>query len=223
MIDPNNPTGATYPTPVRRALLEFAEQHGLPILADEVYGDLGYDGPSRRWAVWTGRRHHFVVKPVEGVPRTGLAHRMAAVGTSPRLDDVLAAIRKLADGRLCSTVPMQHAVTAALTGDKPHQSSAAGGAQERAAITADAAGDSGVSCMTPRGLLRDAAGRAAARTHRRRLRARRCCARPASCACMDPDSACPRPTAISESSFSPRRGARDVYRLMAEFTAGFLR
>ena len=44
-----------------------------------------------------------------------------AVGRSPRLDDVVAAVKKLADGRLCSTVPMQYAVAAALTGDRSHQ------------------------------------------------------------------------------------------------------
>ena len=45
VIDPNNPTGASYPTAMRRALLDIAEQHGLAVVADEVYGDLGYDGP----------------------------------------------------------------------------------------------------------------------------------------------------------------------------------
>ena len=45
VIDPNNPTGAVYPPDVRRALIQFAETHGLVILADEVYGDLGFDGP----------------------------------------------------------------------------------------------------------------------------------------------------------------------------------
>src|SRR5262249_25079568 len=45
VIDPNNPTGAMSSTEVRRALIEIAERHGLAILADEVYGDLGYDGP----------------------------------------------------------------------------------------------------------------------------------------------------------------------------------
>ena len=44
-----------------------------------------------------------------------------AIGRSPRLDDVLAAVKKLADGRLCSTVPMQYAIAAALEGDKSHQ------------------------------------------------------------------------------------------------------
>src|SRR5471030_1812343 len=44
-IDPNNPTGAVYSPAIRRALLDIADEHGLTILADEVYGDLGFDGP----------------------------------------------------------------------------------------------------------------------------------------------------------------------------------
>src|SRR6185503_1745767 len=43
VIDPNNPTGATYPTEVRKALIEMADRHNIPLLADEVYGDLAYD------------------------------------------------------------------------------------------------------------------------------------------------------------------------------------
>ena len=34
IIDPNNPTGAVYPRATRRALIDFAERHGLLILAD---------------------------------------------------------------------------------------------------------------------------------------------------------------------------------------------
>src|SRR6185436_13295727 len=43
-IDPNNPTGAVYPPEVRRALVDVAEEHGIPLLADEVYADLAFDG-----------------------------------------------------------------------------------------------------------------------------------------------------------------------------------
>src|SRR5205809_1095671 len=43
VIDPNNPTGAAYPTDVRRALIEIADRHNFPLLADEVYGDLAFD------------------------------------------------------------------------------------------------------------------------------------------------------------------------------------
>src|SRR5512134_420295 len=45
VIDPNNPTGATYPPAVRQALIEIADRHNFPLLADEVYADLAFDGP----------------------------------------------------------------------------------------------------------------------------------------------------------------------------------
>ena len=46
LIDPNNPTGAVYPESTRRALIDLAARAGVPILADEVYSDLGFDGPA---------------------------------------------------------------------------------------------------------------------------------------------------------------------------------
>ena len=107
---------------MRRALLEFADRHGLAMLADEVYGDLGYDGavpplgsfdPDAPVISFSSLSKAYLAPGW----RTG----WLAIGRTPRLDDVAAAIRKLADGRLCSTVPMQYAVTAALTGDKSHQ------------------------------------------------------------------------------------------------------
>jgi len=58
-----------------------------------------------------------------------------AVGSTPRLDGALAAIKKLADGRLCSPGPMQYAVTAALTGDRSHQVAFRTALRERAALT----------------------------------------------------------------------------------------
>ena len=122
VIDPNNPTGAVYPTDTRRALLDFADEHGLLILADEVYGDLGFDGPVAAVRPARSRRaDHLVLEPVEGVSRAGWRTGWMAIGRSPRLDDVVAAVRKLADGRLCSTVPMQYAIAPALTGDRSHQ------------------------------------------------------------------------------------------------------
>src|SRR5687768_10743027 len=45
VIDPNNPTGAAYPPEIRRALVDLADRHNFPLLADEVYADLAFDGP----------------------------------------------------------------------------------------------------------------------------------------------------------------------------------
>jgi alanine-synthesizing transaminase len=58
-----------------------------------------------------------------------------AVGRTDRLDDVLAGVKKLADGRLCSTGPMEHAIPAALKGDRSHEASFRAALRERADVT----------------------------------------------------------------------------------------
>lgn len=151
IIDPNNPTGATYPTPVRKALLEFADTHGLVILADEVYADLGYH---KAVAPIGSFDHDAPVISFSSLSKAYLAPGWRtgwlSIGRSPRLDDVATAIRKLADGRLCSTVPMQYAVEAALKGDKSHQTTFRAALAERATITGDRLrAMPGVTCTTP--------------------------------------------------------------------------
>lgn len=122
VIDPNNPTGATYPSNTRRALLEIADTHNIPLLADEVYADLAFDGPVPAFA---SQNTDAPVITFSSLSKAYLApgwrSGWMAVGKTDRLDEVLAAIRKLADGRLCSTGPMEHALVAALTGDRSHQ------------------------------------------------------------------------------------------------------
>src|SRR5687768_2970665 len=118
-IDPNNPTGAVYPAAVRRALIEVAERHDLTILADEVYGELGYDGPVPLLAT---RDRDAPIISFSSLSKAYLAPGWRTgwlvVGSTPRLDDALAAIKKMADGRLCSPGPMQYAVADALNGDR---------------------------------------------------------------------------------------------------------
>jgi aspartate/methionine/tyrosine aminotransferase len=75
-----------------------------------------------------------------------------AVASTPRLDAVLAAIKKLADGRLCSPGPMQYGVVAALTGDRSHQVSFRNALRERAVLTTTRLNAiEGVTCVRPRG------------------------------------------------------------------------
>jgi len=151
VIDPNNPTGAMYSTSTRRALLELADRHGLAILADEVYGDLGYDDPV---APLGSLDPDAPIISFSSLSKAYLAPGWRtgwmAIGRSPRLDAVLGAIKKLADGRLCSTVPTQYAVTAALTGDRSHQTSFRAALKERAALTCESlAAMPGVTCTPP--------------------------------------------------------------------------
>ena len=152
VIDPNNPTGATYPESMRRALIELAESHGLVILADEVYGDLSYDGPVPPMAALDNDAPIISYSSLsKAYLAPGWRAGWMAVGASPRLDGALAAIKKLADGRLCSPGPMQYAVTAALTGDRSHQIVFRKQLRERAELTARRMNAiPGMSCVAPR-------------------------------------------------------------------------
>lgn len=153
VIDPNNPTGASYPDDVRIALIEMAREHGFVLLADEVYADLAYDGPTPPMAkldpdapvISFGSLSKAYLAP-------GWRAGWMAVGGSPRLTDVTAAIKKLADGRLCATVPMQHAITAALTGDRSHQVAFRAALRERAELTTKRLNAiPGMTCVAPLG------------------------------------------------------------------------
>jgi alanine-synthesizing transaminase len=151
VIDPNNPTGAVYSPEVRRALLDIADRHGLVVLADEVYGDLAYSGPVPP----LGSLHHdAMLLSFSSLSKAYLAPGWRAgwiaAGRSKRLDGLLAGIRKLADGRLCSPAPMQHAIAPALTGDRSHQRAFREALAERAAIaTTRLNAAEGLSCVAP--------------------------------------------------------------------------
>lgn len=136
LIDPNNPTGAIYPEAVRRELLAFALDRNLVILADEVYGDLGFEGPVPALAALAPDAPIISYSSLsKAYLAPGWRAGWMAVGSTPRLDEALAAIKKLADGRLCSPGPMQYAVTAALTGDRSHQVAFRTALKERSDLT----------------------------------------------------------------------------------------
>jgi len=151
VIDPNNPTGAVYSTDVRRALLGFADDHDLVILADEVYGDLGFDGPVAPLGLLDPDAAIISFSSLsKAYLAPGWRTGWMAVGRSPRLDDTVAAVKKLADGRLCSTVPMQYAIAAALDGDRSHQVSFRRALKARSDLTmARLCAMPGVTCVEP--------------------------------------------------------------------------
>jgi alanine-synthesizing transaminase len=153
VIDPNNPTGAVYPADVRRRLLELADRHGLAVLADEVYSDLAYAGPTRPLGSLDPDAPVISYSSLsKAYLAPGWRAGWMAVGRSPRLDGVLGGLRKLADGRLCSPVPMQYAITKALTGDRSHQTAFRAALKERAELTTKRLNAiPGMSCVAPEG------------------------------------------------------------------------
>jgi alanine-synthesizing transaminase len=152
VIDPNNPTGAVYSETTRRALIELADRAGVPILADEVYADLGYAGPTPLLASLAPDAPIISFSSLsKGFVAPGWRAGWLCVSQTDRLDDVLAAIKKLADGRLCSPGPTQYGIEPALTGDRAHQREFVGELRRRAEVTMTRlSAIPGLSCVAPR-------------------------------------------------------------------------
>lgn len=151
VIDPNNPTGAVYHHPHRLALLDLADRYNLVLLSDEGYTDLAYAGRVRPLASYNPDAP---VISFSSLSKAYLAPGWRAgwmvVSGGSRLDEVLAAVLEMADGRLCSVGPMQYAVTAALTGDRSHQAEFRRQLQERADVTTSRLNAiEGISCVRP--------------------------------------------------------------------------
>lgn len=151
VIDPNNPTGAVYPEATRRALIDLADRANIVLMADEVYGDLAFDGPAPLYGSLAPDAPIISYSSLsKAYLAPGWRGGWMAVGRCERLNEVLAAIKKLADGRLCSPGPMQFAVAAALSGDRSHQASFVRELKLRADLTMSRLGVSpALACVAP--------------------------------------------------------------------------
>jgi aminotransferase len=58
---PNNPTGAIMPAEDLEPIAEFAREHDLTVLSDEIYAELTYDGEHTSIATFEGMRERTIV------------------------------------------------------------------------------------------------------------------------------------------------------------------
>lgn len=151
VINPNNPTGAVYAEETRAALVDIADRGNFVLLSDEVYTDLVYAGPVPPiGAVAPDAPVISFSSASKAFMAPGWRTGWMTVGNTERLDGILGAIKELADGRLCTNGPMQHAISPALTGDRSHQDLFRRQLQERAELTSRRLNDIvGISCVPP--------------------------------------------------------------------------
>ena len=159
IINPNNPTGAVYSPEVLRKIADLAVEHGLIVMADEIYDKILYDD-----AVHT--TFATIAPDVFTITFNGLskAYRLAGfrsgwmVMTGPRRHaaSYIEGVSMLTNMRLCANVPAQHAIQTALGGRQSIQDLLLPGgrllAQRDAAVTALRA-IPGVSVVEPKGAL----------------------------------------------------------------------
>ena len=119
VINPNNPTGAVYPDELLKAIVGIAREHGLVILADEVYDKVLYDGV----------KHTAIASLSEDVLTLTFnslsksyrscgyrAGWLVVSGDKKAAADYIEGLNMLSNMRLCANVPGQYAIQTALGG-----------------------------------------------------------------------------------------------------------
>ena len=159
LINPNNPTGAVYPRALLERIVAVAAQHGLLLMADEIYDGITYDGAAFEPLAPLAGEH-----PCLSFGGLSKVHRACGwrVGWAVLSGDPLAsgdfhhAMDLLGALRLCANVPGQFAIEQALHGaDTIGALTAPGGrlhASRQALIEACGASDH-LSLVAPQGAL----------------------------------------------------------------------
>lgn len=119
VINPNNPTGVLYPDSVLREIVEIAREHGLVILADEVYDKVLYDGAQH--TALASLSTDVLTLTFNSLSKSYRAcgYRagwMIISGDKSCATDYIEGINMLANMRLCANVPGQWAIQTALGG-----------------------------------------------------------------------------------------------------------
>jgi alanine-synthesizing transaminase len=159
VINPNNPTGAVYPEGVLRGIADVAREHGLVVLADEIYDKILYEDA-------THTPFAAVAPDVFTLTFNGLskAYRLAGfrsgwlmvTGPKKHATSYLEGITILTNMRLCANVPAQHAIQIALGGRQSIRDLVLPGGrlrEQRDAALAALREIPGVTCAVPRGAL----------------------------------------------------------------------
>lgn len=119
IINPNNPTGATYPVEMLKEIVEIARQHNLIVFSDEIYDKILYDDTVHVSAASLADDILFVT--FNGLSKSyriaGFRVGWMIVSGNKRLaKDYLEGLNMLASMRLCSNVPGQSIIQTALGG-----------------------------------------------------------------------------------------------------------
>jgi alanine-synthesizing transaminase len=159
VINPNNPTGAVYSEALLHELAAIAREHGLVVMADEIYDKILYDDavhvPFARIAP------DVFVLTFNGLSK---AYRVAGFrsgwlmvsGPKRHASSYLEGITLLANMRLCANVPAQHAVQVALGGRQSVKELILPGGrllEQRDAAVRELSAIPGVTCAVPKGAL----------------------------------------------------------------------
>ncbi len=119
VINPNNPTGALYPTELLEQIVQVAREHQLIVMADEIYDKTLYDGNTHTSIASLADDVLFVTFNGLSKNYRSCGYRagwMIVSGEKRHAQDYIEGLNMLASMRLCSNTPGQLAIQTALGG-----------------------------------------------------------------------------------------------------------
>lgn len=119
VINPNNPTGALYPTELLEQIVQVAREHQLIVMADEIYDKTLYDGNTHTSIASLADDVLFVTFNGLSKNYRSCGYRagwMVVSGEKRHAKDYIEGLDMLASMRLCSNTPGQLAIQTALGG-----------------------------------------------------------------------------------------------------------
>ena len=119
VINPNNPTGVLYSDDLLKGIVAMAREHGLVILADEVYDKVLYDGV--RHTAIASLSTDVLTLTFNSLSKSyrSCGYRagwMVVSGDKRAAGDYIEGLNMLSNMKLCSNVPGQWAIQTALGG-----------------------------------------------------------------------------------------------------------
>ena len=117
VINPKYPTGALYPLEILQQIVDLARKHGLILFADEIYDRLVMDG--RQHTALASLAPDLLTVSFNGLSKSHLiaGYRcgwMVLCGDKKHVKGYIEGINLLSSMRLCSNVPAQSLIPAAM-------------------------------------------------------------------------------------------------------------
>ena len=119
VINPNNPTGALYSDELLKGIVGIAREHGLVIMADEVYDKVLYDGVKHTAIASLSTDVLTLTFNSLSKSYRSCGYRagwLVVSGPKKAAQDYIEGLNMLANMKLCSNVPGQWAIQTALGG-----------------------------------------------------------------------------------------------------------
>ena len=146
---PNNPTGAVMPREQLSAIAQFAEEHDLIVISDEIYANLTYDGEHTCFSSLPGMRDRTIL--LNGFSK---AYAMTGwrIGYALGNEDFIAAMTKIHQfTMLCAPITAQIAAIEALRQGRPSRERMVAEYDKRRRLMVEGFRNMGLDCFEPKG------------------------------------------------------------------------